>query len=133
VTAGDYQGIYKFDQEGNLLNQITIDYPEIRISLSENSIKGEIFIGVVKGGSERYPIFLGLDNELNIIWEKDHTESPYGVFTSLSSNADFDIIHTNDLGYAFASSLWMNCCYNDIWFFKTDPYGNSVQRSSFGD
>ena len=133
VTAGDYQGIYKFDQEGNLLNQITIDYPEIRISLSENSIKGEIFIGVVKGGSERYPIFLGLDNELNIIWEKDHTEFPYGVFTSLSSNADFDIIHTNDIGYAFASSLWMNCCYNDIWFFKTDPYGNSVQRSSFGD
>jgi len=133
VTAGESQGIYKFDQDGNFLNQITIDYPEIRISLSENSIKGETFIGVVRGFYERYPIFLGLDNDLNIIWEKDHTEFPYGVFTNLSSNADFDIIQTNDLGYAFASNLWMPCCYNDIWFFKTDPYGNSTPRSSFGD
>ncbi len=133
VTAGNYQGIYKYDPNGNLLNQTTIEYSEIRISKSDNSINGETFIGVVKGGSERYPIFLGLNSELNIIWEKDFTEFPYGVYTSLSSNADFDIIQTSDLGYAFASNLWMNCCYYDKWFFKTDPYGNSVPRSSFGD
>tara|TARA_B110000495_G_C22942116_1_gene551272 strand:+ start:914 stop:1099 length:186 start_codon:yes stop_codon:yes gene_type:complete len=57
----------------------------------------------------------------------------YGVFTNLSIYTDFDIIQIIDLGYAFASNLWMGSSYYDTWFFKTVPYGNSTPRSSAGD
>ena len=120
--------LFKINESGNTLWNKTYGGPEndFAQAMIQTNDGGYAIAGETNsfgaGGSDCW--LIKLDNSGNIQWNKT-----YGESTSDGANS---VIQTSDGGYAIVGYATDNNASTDVWFVKTDSYGNMQLNQTYG-